>query len=114
MPRRDPLFCFSIQPYDRLLEMDELVRVLQAGEAAGFDVVTLPDHLLPPPESHEALVNRRGWDLPALCAYLAAHTRRLRFYLNVTVLPYHPPIQFAKALATLDRVSNGHLIVGVG
>ena len=114
MARRDPLFCFNIYPYDRLLEMDELLRVVQAGEAAGFDVATFADHLMPPPESHEALVNRTWWDLPALCAFLAARTRRLRFYMNVLVLPYHPPIQFAKALATLDRVSNGRLLVGVG
>src|SRR5262249_40035933 len=92
----------------------ELVRVVQAGEAAGFDVVTFPEHLLPPPESHEALLNRSWWDLPALCSHLAAQTRRLRLYMNVCVLPYHPPVQFAKALATLDRVSNGRLILGVG
>jgi len=111
---REPLFCFSIYPYDRLLATDELVRVVRAGEAAGFDVIGFPEHLMPPPESHEALVNRSWWDLPALCSYLAAHTERLRFYMNVSVLPYHPPVQFAKALATLDRVSNGRLILGVG
>jgi probable F420-dependent oxidoreductase len=111
---REPLFCFNIYPFDRLLEMADLLRVMRAGEAAGFDVATFPDHLLPPPESHEALVNRSWWDLPALGAFLAAHTQRVRFYFNVLVLPYHPPIQLAKSLATLDRVSNGRLIVGVG
>ncbi len=114
MATRETLFCFNIYPYDRLLEIDELVRVVQGGEAAGFDVVTFPDHLMPPPESHEALANRSWWDLPALCSFLAGRTRRVRFYMNVLVLPYHPPIQLAKALATLDHVSNGRLIVGVG
>jgi probable F420-dependent oxidoreductase len=111
---RETLYSFNIYPYDRLLEMDDLVRVVQAGEAAGFGVVTFADHLMPPPESHESLVNRSWWDLPALCSFLSAKTRWLRFYMNVLVLPYHPPIQLAKALATLDQVSKGRLIVGVG
>ena len=114
MAARDPLFCFNLYPYDRLLELDELLRVMRAGEASGFDVATFADHLMPPPESHEALLNQSWWDLPALCSFLAAHTRRVRFYMNVLVLPYHPPVQLAKSLATLDRVSNGRLIVGVG
>ena len=44
MATREALFCFNIYPYDRLLEMDELVGVVQGGEAAGFDVVTFADH----------------------------------------------------------------------
>jgi probable F420-dependent oxidoreductase len=109
-----PRFSFGIYPYDRLLDPADLVRVVQAGEAAGFDVVGFPEHLLPPPESHETLFNRTWWDLPALCAYLAAKTTTIEFYLSVLVLPYHPPVQLAKALATLDQVSKGRVIVGVG
>jgi probable F420-dependent oxidoreductase len=114
MSERPTRFCFNVYPYDRLLEVEDLVRVVRAGEAAGFGVVTFADHLLPPPASHEALVNRSWWDLASLCSFLAAHTRQLRFYLNVLVLPYHPPIQLAKSLASLDRLSNGRLLVGAG
>jgi probable F420-dependent oxidoreductase len=114
MPVDKPLFSFGIYPYDRLLDVDDLARVVQAGESAGFDVVGFPDHLLPPPESHEALFNQTWWDLPALCSFLAAKTSTIQFYLSVLVLPYHPPIQLAKALATLDHVSKGRTIVGVG
>ena len=115
MPRPPgPLFTFNLFPYDRLLDMDDLVRVVKAGEDAGFDILSFPEHLLPPPASHELLHNRSWWDLPALCSFLAAHTTRLRFMFGVSVLPYHEPITFAKALATLDQVSKGRLILGVG
>ena len=57
----------------------------------------------------------RHWpDVPTLIAYLAATTERIRFELGVSVLPYHPPIQYAKQLATLDVVTKGRLILGVG
>ena len=115
MPRPPgPLFAFNLFPYDRLLDMDDLVRVVKAGEEAGFDIASFAEHLFPPPASHELLHNRTWWDLPALCSFLAAHTSRVRFMFGVSVLPYHEPITFAKALATLDQVSNGRLILGVG
>jgi probable F420-dependent oxidoreductase len=108
-----PQFAFAIFPYDGL-GSDELARVVQAGERAGFDIVHFPEHLLPPLSSHEALYNRTWWDLSVLCAFLAARTERIRFHLSVLVLPYHPPVQLAKALVTLDHVTNGRILVGVG
>ena len=115
MPRPPgPLFVFNLFPYDRLLDMADLVRLVKAGEDAGFDIVSGAEHLFPPPASHELLHNRTWWDLPALFSFLAAHTTRIRLMLGVSVIPYHEPINFAKALTTLDHVSNGRLILGVG
>lgn len=109
-----PFFAVALYPPDRLLDVGELVRVVRAAESAGFDVVQFPEHVLPPQASVELLGNRTWWDLPALFAFLAARTTTVRFLLGVSVLPNHEPVGFAKALATVDHLSGGRLLLGVG
>ncbi|MFY9572456.1 MAG: TIGR03619 family F420-dependent LLM class oxidoreductase, partial [Blastocatellia bacterium] len=46
--------------------------------------------------------------------YVAAHTKRVHLGTSVLVLPYHTPIQLARRIATLDVLSNGRALVGVG
>src|SRR5205807_2594971 len=79
MPPPSPLFSFGIYPFDGLA-MPDLVRIVKAGEEAGFDIVHFPEHLLPPPAFHDVVHNRTWWDLPALCSFLAGHTSRIRFF----------------------------------
>ena len=78
---------------------------------------------LPPPDlqrAHRAAgrrAHRRGtryWDPLATLGYLAARTQRIRLATNVLVLAYHHPLEIAKRYGTLDKVSNGRLILGVG
>ena len=47
-------------------------------------------------------------------AFLAAVTERIRLLTSVMVLPYRPPVQTAKILASLDVLSNGRLTIGAG
>ncbi len=47
-------------------------------------------------------------------AYIAAVTERIRLLTSVMVLPYRPPVQTAKMLASVDVLSNGRLTVGAG
>ncbi len=47
-------------------------------------------------------------------SYVAAVTTRLRVMTNIVVLPYRPAAVLAKAVATLDRLSDGRVILGVG
>lgn len=62
----------------------------------------------------EARRGSRYWDPLATLGYLAARTRRIRLATNVLVLGYHHPLEIAKRYGTLDVVSNGRLILGVG
>jgi probable F420-dependent oxidoreductase len=75
--------------------------------------MTCSEHVAVP----AAELNRRGaryWDPLATFGFLAARTTRLRFMTNVLVLPYHHPLEIAKRYGTLDVVSGGRLILGIG
>jgi probable F420-dependent oxidoreductase len=56
----------------------------------------------------------RYWDPLATFGYLAACTQHIRFATNVLVLGYHHPLEIAKRYGTLDVVSGGRLILGLG
>jgi probable F420-dependent oxidoreductase len=112
--RRPIGFGFGIFPYTRLRDVREALEVVQLGEELGFEAVGLPEHLLPPRWPEAELSTKYWYDLPTLAAFLAAGTKRVKFLTSVFVVPYHPPIQAAKALATLDVLSGGRLLLGIG
>jgi probable F420-dependent oxidoreductase len=75
--------------------------------------MTCSEHVAIPVEVAE----RRGsryWDPLATFGYLAARTERLRLATHVLVLGYHHPLEIAKRYGTLDVVSGGRLILGLG
>jgi len=106
-------------PTDNVHSLDEFItaaavaEIAQAAEAAGADAVNCTDHPLPNDEwmatgGHHAL------DLFVTLAFAAAHTSRLRLHTNLSVIPYRSPGILAKAVATLDQLSGGRTIIGVG
>jgi probable F420-dependent oxidoreductase len=81
-------------------------------EAAGFDAGYVTEHPCPPDDwlasgGHHAL------DPFVSLAVAAGATSRLRLHTNILVLPYRNPFLTAKAVASLDVVSGGRVIVGV-
>src|SRR5262245_18563848 len=92
-------------------------KVARAAEAAGFDSawtgehVVLPDPQAPPspaPPRHPML------DPAVALAFLAARTERLRLATGIIILPQRNPVVLAKELASVDVLSNGRLIFGLG
>ncbi|HWC34909.1 MAG TPA: LLM class F420-dependent oxidoreductase [Mycobacteriales bacterium] len=93
--------------------IDDVARIAAACDRLGFDHITCSEHIGVP--DHEA--PRRGatyWDPLATFGYLAARTQRIRLATNVLVLGYHHPLEIAKRYGTLDAVSGGRLVLGVG
>lgn len=89
-----------------------LVELARDAEELGFTTAWLPDHVLPPGEYgatfggvYEPLVT---------IGHLAAVTERLRFGTSVLVAPLRNPFVLAKQVATLQQLSAGRFVLGVG
>lgn len=102
-----------VQPWEPAAGVAEIRQVALACEAAGFDYVAVCDHIAVPPTQAESM-GTEWWDTIATLAYLAAITERVRLLSHVYVLPYRHPLVAAKAWATLDALSGGRAILGVG
>ncbi len=93
--------------------IDDVVRIAAAADRLGYDHLTCSEHVAVP-EDAVAVRGGRYWDPLPTFGYLAARTQRIRFTTNVLVLGYHHPMAIAKRYGTLDRVTNGRLVLGLG
>jgi len=99
--------------WEKTASIEELAQIAEAADRLGYHHLTCSEHIaLPAAEQHRR--GARYWDPLATFGYLAARTRRIRLATNVLVLGYHHPLEIAKRYGTLDKVSNGRLILGVG
>jgi alkanesulfonate monooxygenase SsuD/methylene tetrahydromethanopterin reductase-like flavin-dependent oxidoreductase (luciferase family) len=92
---------------------DELALVAKAADAAGAGYVAVCDHVAIP-EPLAPSMGATWYDTVATLGWLAGLTQQVRLLSHVWVLPYRHPAQTAKAFATLDRLSGGRAILGVG
>jgi probable F420-dependent oxidoreductase len=92
---------------------DALRRIAVAADRLGYYHLTCSEHVAIPADV-AATRGRRYYDPLATLAYVAALTTRIRLATHVLVLPYHHPLAVAKRYGTLDRLSGGRLILGVG
>src|SRR3954453_11970993 len=92
---------------------DAVAEISRAAETAGFAAVFVTDHPAPPAR----WVDRGGHvttDPLVTLAFAAAATSTLRLQTNLYVPAYRHPLLSAKAITTLDVLSGGRVIVGVG
>jgi probable F420-dependent oxidoreductase len=102
-----------VEDWERTAGPDEIVAVARKADEAGFFYVAACDHVAVP----ERLAGAMGtpwYDPVAVLGLVAGVTERVRLLTNVFVLPYRHPLQSAKSLATLDHLSKGRLVIGVG
>jgi len=103
----------SHAPWEEDASIEELTRIAESADRFGYHHLTCSEHIA----LQAAELARRGaryWDPLATFGYLSARTSRIRFATNVLVLGYHHPLDIAKRYGTLDKVSNGRVILGVG
>lgn len=93
--------------------IDDLGRIAQAADRLGYGHMTCSEHVAIP----ERESRRRGdvyWEPLATLSWIAAQTERIRLATNVVVLGYHHPVEILKGYGTLDRLSGGRVVLGVG
>lgn len=96
---------------ERDVRWPEYLTMARAAERAGFDSVWLGDHLL---YRGDGRPERGPWEAWTLLAALAASTERVELGPLVACLGFHPPGLIAKMAATVDEVSGGRFVLGVG
>ena len=116
---------FNLPNSGPLSAVDSMTRIATEGEAMGFDYLTMTDHVVLPDtkvpgypysesgEFYEDAPTERHEQLIGM-AYVAAKTTRIRLVAAVLVVPHRPVVLAAKMLATLDVLSGGRLVVGIG
>jgi probable F420-dependent oxidoreductase len=89
----------------------------RAAEAAGFESLWVADHVVlpdPPVAGRPMAPDMRLLEPIVALTYLAAHTSRIKLATGVIILPQRQAVVIAKQLASLDVLSNGRVIFGLG
>jgi probable F420-dependent oxidoreductase len=118
-------FGFGLPTRGPLSTPENLIRLVRRAEELGFDFISVSDHVVIPraigsrypySTTGEFAVDPSGSYLEQLMVltYVAARTSRLRLLTSVMVVPQRPPVLTAKQLASLDVLSGGRLIFGIG
>ena len=98
-------------------EPEAATRVAQAIEAAGFDSVWTGEHVvLPDPQAppSPAPPHSPFLDPAVALSFVAAHTRTVRLATGIIILPQRNPLVLAKEIASLDVLSKGRAVLGIG
>jgi len=110
----------------RYIDPAKAVELVQAGEEAGFESAWTVEHTVVPegyqsayPYSDDGKMAGGQDDVPLpdpliWMAYAAAATKRIKLATGIMILPQHNPVVAAKQIATLDYMSGGRVLLGIG
>jgi probable F420-dependent oxidoreductase len=104
---------YFVADWERAAGTSEMARIARTCDEAGYAYLGACDHVSVP----EAWADSMGthWADPiATLSWLAAQTTRVMLLTHVYVLPYRHPLMAAKQFATLDHLSGGRMICGIG
>ena len=96
---------------ERDVRWPEYLAIARAAEAVGFDSIWLGDHLL---YRGGGRPERAPWEAWTMLAALASATERVALGPLVACTAFHPPGLIAKMAATIDEVSGGRFVLGLG
>jgi probable F420-dependent oxidoreductase len=121
-------FGIAVPNYGPLASADNLLRLARRAESLGVDSLWVADHLVAPlgvdsvypfdrspdPKPGNMGVIEQFYEPLTTLAFVAGATRHIRLGVSVYVMPYRNPVVTAKIVATLDALSEGRVIFGVG
>jgi probable F420-dependent oxidoreductase len=116
---------FTLPGRGQLATPERLGIIARKGEEFGFDTLLTGDHILVPKNISSVYPYTEGGEFPGsgsgesmeqitLLSYIAGQTSKIRLVTSVLIVPHRNPLIAAKSLATLDLLSGGRLVVGVG
>jgi probable F420-dependent oxidoreductase len=100
-------------PWARALTTADFQAIARTADDLGYDAISIPEHIVMP----NALAPMMGAHWPhafTVMAFVAGATTHLKVNSCVIVLPYHDPLPLAKAIATLDVLSSGRVMLTFG
>jgi len=100
--------------WEESADFSAVVAIAEAADRLGYHHLTCSEHVAVPAGDIAARRGSRYYDPLATFGYLAARTSSIRFETHVLVVGYHHPFEIAKHYGTLDAISGGRLILGLG
>lgn len=118
-------FGFSIPTRGPLAKREIIDAIAARGEALGYRYFAIPDHIIIPGRIDSRYPYNDDGDYPGsdtgecmeqltLMAYLAATTKKAKLLTSVMVVPHRGAVHTAKIIATIDQLSGGRAVIGVG
>lgn len=99
--------------WEKTATIEDIGRVAETADGLGYHHLTCSEHI-GIPSTEAARRGSRYWDPLATLGYVSARTSRIRLVTMTLVLGYHHPLAIVKRYGTLDHVSGGRVILGVG
>ena len=105
-------FGVAVPHHGEFANKDSIDKIAEEAEKLEYDSIWVSDHIISPISQGKTY----GYIYESLItlSYLAAKTENLKLGTSILVLPLRNPVLVAKQIATLDQLSNGRLIVGLG
>ncbi|MFI5663990.1 LLM class F420-dependent oxidoreductase [Streptomyces sp. NPDC051684] len=101
------------EPWEASAGAVDLAEIARTADRGGFDYIASCDHVAIPRRLADAM-STTWYDPVATLAYLAGITERVRLLSHVAIVGLRHPLVTAKQYATLDHLSGGRLVLGVG
>jgi probable F420-dependent oxidoreductase len=116
---------FTLPGRGPLATPEHLTTMAKRGEELGYDSLSIGDHIVIPNSISSPYPYTEGGEFPgagsgefleqlSVLSFIAGQTQKIRLVTSVIIVPHRNPLVAAKVLATLDVLSKGRLIVGVG
>ncbi|HIM61431.1 MAG TPA: LLM class F420-dependent oxidoreductase [Dehalococcoidia bacterium] len=105
---------YSLSNNQGMEDIQGVIDLAVGAEELGFDSVWASEHVFNVSYVYDRIGDKPYYEPLTVLTYVAAKTTTIGLGTSVLVLPYHNPIRLAKVAATLDVLSGGRVMLGVG